>query len=40
MATVTLLACTPSPETIVASSAKLCYSPSDISTLMEGLTPE
>ena len=40
MATVTLLACTPAPEKIVASSAKLCYSPADIGTLMEGLTEE
>lgn len=40
MAIVTLLACTPAPEKIIASSAKLCYSPSTIPTLMEGLTEE
>ena len=40
MPTVTLLACTPNPEKTVASSAKLCYSPASIGTLMEGLTEE
>ncbi|MBQ9742908.1 MAG: FAD-dependent thymidylate synthase [Ruminococcus sp.] len=37
---VTLLAHTPSPEEIVAAAAKLCYSPSDISSIREGLTEE
>ncbi len=37
---VTLIAYTPEPEKIIASAAKLCYSASDIDTLMNGLTPE
>lgn len=37
---VTLIAHTPEPEKVIASAAKLCYSASDISTLMNGLTPE
>lgn len=37
---VTLLTHTPEPEKIVASAAKLCYSSSDIETLMDGLTDE
>lgn len=40
MAKVTLLAHTPNPEAIVAAAAKLCYSPSTIDTIKEGLTPE
>lgn len=40
MAKVTLLAYTPLPEKIVASAAKLCYSPAGIETVMEGLTEE
>lgn len=40
MATVTLLACTPEPEKLVAAAAKLCYSPSSIKTIREGLTEE
>lgn len=40
MAKVTLLAHTPMPEKIVASAAKLCYSPSDIDHIMDGLTEE
>lgn len=40
MATVTLLACTPEPEKLVAAAAKLCYSPSSIETIREGLTEE
>lgn len=40
MAKVTLLAYTPLPEKVVAASAKLCYSPSDIETVYEGLTEE
>ena len=40
MAKVTLLAYTPRPEKVVAASAKLCYSPSDIETVYEGLTEE
>ncbi len=39
-AKVTLLAHTPSPEKTVASAAKLCYSASDIGTVMDGLTDE
>ena len=37
---VTLITHTPEPEKLVASAAKLCYSPSDIGTLMNGLTNE
>lgn len=40
MAKVTLLAYTPLPEKVVAASARLCYSPSDIETVYEGLTEE
>ena len=38
--TVTLLTYTPDADKLVASAAKLCYSRSDIPTLMETLTPE
>lgn len=37
---VTLLCHTPSPEEVVAMAAKLCYSPSGIEDIKEGLTPE
>ena len=37
---VTLITHTPEPEKIIASAAKLCYSSSDIETLMDGLTPD
>ena len=37
---VTLITHTPEPEKIIASAAKLCYSSSDIETLMDGLTSE
>ncbi|HEX3025628.1 MAG TPA: FAD-dependent thymidylate synthase [Clostridia bacterium] len=37
---VELLAYTPEPEKIVAAAAKLCYSPSSISDITEGLTEE
>ena len=37
---VTLIAHTPDPEKVVASAAKLCYSSSDVQTLMDNLTPE
>lgn len=37
---VKLLTCTKDPEKIVAAAAKLCYSKSDIDTLMDGLTDE
>ena len=37
---VTLITHTPEPEKVVASAAKLCYSSSDIETLMNGLTTE
>lgn len=37
---VTLIAHTPEPEKVIASAAKLCYSSSDIETLMNGLTSE
>jgi thymidylate synthase (FAD) len=35
-----LLAHSPEAEKIVAAAAKLCYSPSDIETVMDGLTDE
>ncbi len=37
---VELITYTPEPEKIIAAAAKLCYSQSDIHTLMESLTPE
>lgn len=37
---VTLITHTPEPEKIIASAAKLCYSSSDIESLMNGLTTE
>ena len=37
---VTLITHTPDPEKIIASAAKLCYSSSDIESLMNGLTTE
>ncbi len=37
---VTLITHTPEPEKVIASAAKLCYSLSDIETLMNGLTTE
>lgn len=37
MAKVTLIAHTPDPERLIAASAKLCYSPSSIKQLMDGL---
>jgi thymidylate synthase (FAD) len=37
---VTLITYTPEPEKIIASAAKLCYSSSDIESLMNGLTTE
>lgn len=37
---VKLITHTPDPEKVIASAAKLCYSSSDIETLMDGLTPE
>lgn len=37
---VTLLAHTPEPEKTIATAAKLCYSSSDIGSLMDGLTEE
>lgn len=37
---VTLLTHTPEPEKIVSSAAKLCYSSSDIETLMDNLTDD
>lgn len=40
MIKVTLLGHTPAPERIVAAAAKLCYSPSSIDILMDGLTDE
>lgn len=40
MAKVTLISHTPNPELNVASAAKLCYSPSSIEELREGLTDE
>lgn len=40
MATVTLLSHSPNPELYIAAAARLCYSNSDIPTLMDNLTPE
>lgn len=37
---VKLITYTPDPERVVAAAAKLCYSKSDIDTLMEGLTDD
>lgn len=37
---VTLITHTPEPEKMIASAAKLCYSSSDIETLMNGLTTD
>ena len=37
---VTLITHTPEPEKVVAGAAKLCYSSSDVETLMNGLTTE
>ena len=37
---VTLITHTPEPEKVIASAAKLCYSSSNIETLMNGLTTE
>lgn len=39
-AKVTLLTYTPNPEQTVAMAAKLCYSPSSIENIKDGLTPE
>ena len=39
-AKVTLLTYTPNPEMTVAMAAKLCYSPSEISNIRDGLTEE
>ncbi len=40
MAKVTLLSYTPEPEKAIACAAKLCYSPSGIDTIRNGLTEE
>lgn len=40
MAKVTLIAYTPDPERTIACAAKLCYSPSTIETVHQGLTDE
>lgn len=40
MANVVLLACTPEPAKVVAAAAKLCYSPSGIQNIRDGLTEE
>lgn len=37
---VTLLEHTPDPERLIAAAAKMCYSPADADTILEGLTPE
>ena len=37
---VTLIACTPEPEKLIAASAKLCYSDTGAIDLMDGLTDE
>lgn len=40
MAKVTLISYTPEPEKTVAAAAKLCYSNSDIESLMDSLTSD
>lgn len=40
MSTVTLIAYTPFPEKVISASAKLCYSDTSATDLMEGLTDE
>ncbi len=40
MLNVQLLAFTPQPEQPVAAAARLCYSPSTIDELMDGMTEE
>ncbi len=40
MPKVTLIAHTPAPEYTIANAAKLCYSPSSIETVRDGLTDE
>ncbi|MGN1412187.1 MAG: FAD-dependent thymidylate synthase [Oscillospiraceae bacterium] len=40
MSTVTLIAYTPFPEKVVSASAKLCYSDTSATDLMDGLTDE
>ena len=40
MIKVDLITHTPNPEQTIATAAKLCYSPSDIDALRDGLTPE
>lgn len=37
---VELLTYTPEPEKLIAAAAKLCYSPSGIDDILDGLTPE
>ncbi len=37
---VTLVSYTPNPEKLIASAAKMCYSPSNVQELMDNLTPE
>ncbi len=37
---VELIACTPNADKLVAAAAKLCYSKSEIRTLLDNLTPE
>ena len=38
--TVKLIAHTPNPEQVVAAAAKLCYSPSKIDNILDGLDEE
>lgn len=40
MAKVTLISHTADAEKLIAAAAKICYSPSDIDSLMDALTPE
>lgn len=40
MSTVTLIAYTPNPEKVISASAKLCYTDTSASDLMDGLTDE
>ena len=37
---ITLISHTPNPEITIAAAAKLCYSPAEIGTVMDNLTPE
>ena len=40
MLNVELVAYTPMPQKVIAAAAKMCYSPADAGTILEGLTEE